>query len=149
MALSGSVFEIWHVTDRQTDRQTSAPFHDMATRSGPHNKSRSSIAASDKHKRNKKNENTSLLKRKHIKRTIQFLMEVQSTREVIHKRVKFLVLLSNTVTQSHRSNLWLCCYLSDAAGSTIRYKSRVWPVRSVVETPVVENVAPGAIGKPP
>jgi len=37
MALSGSVFEIWHVTDRQTDRQTSAPFHDMATRSGPHN----------------------------------------------------------------------------------------------------------------
>jgi len=38
MALSGSVFEIWHVTDRQTDRQTSAPFHDMATRSGPHNK---------------------------------------------------------------------------------------------------------------
>ena len=24
--------------DRQTDRQTSAPFHDMATRSGPHNK---------------------------------------------------------------------------------------------------------------
>jgi len=23
--------------DRQTDRQTSAPFHDMATRSGPHN----------------------------------------------------------------------------------------------------------------
>ena len=40
MALSGSVFEIWHVTDRQTDRQTSAPFHDMATRSGPHNNSR-------------------------------------------------------------------------------------------------------------
>ena len=37
MALSGSVFEIWHVTDRQTDRQTSALFHDMATRSGPHN----------------------------------------------------------------------------------------------------------------
>ena len=37
MALSGSVFEIWHVTDRQTDRQTSAPFHDMATHSGPHN----------------------------------------------------------------------------------------------------------------
>ena len=37
MALSGSVFEIWHVTDRQTDIQTSAPFHDMATRSGPHN----------------------------------------------------------------------------------------------------------------
>ena len=33
MALSGSVFEIWHVTDRQT----SAPFHDMATHSGPHN----------------------------------------------------------------------------------------------------------------
>ena len=29
-----AVFEIWHVTDRQT----SAPFHDMATRSGPHNK---------------------------------------------------------------------------------------------------------------
>ena len=26
------------MTDRQTDRQTSAPFHDMATRSGPHNK---------------------------------------------------------------------------------------------------------------
>jgi len=26
------------VTDRQTDRQTSAPFHDTATRSGPHNK---------------------------------------------------------------------------------------------------------------
>ena len=25
-------------TDRRTDRQTSAPFHDMATRSGPHNK---------------------------------------------------------------------------------------------------------------
>jgi len=24
-------------TDGQTDRQTSAPFHDMATRSGPHN----------------------------------------------------------------------------------------------------------------
>ena len=26
--------------DRQTDRQTSASFHDMATRSGPHNKYR-------------------------------------------------------------------------------------------------------------
>ena len=26
------------MTDRQTDRQTSAPFHDMATHSGPHNK---------------------------------------------------------------------------------------------------------------
>ena len=25
-------------TDRRTDRQTSAPFHDMATHSGPHNK---------------------------------------------------------------------------------------------------------------
>ena len=24
-------------TDGQSDRQTSAPFHDMATRSGPHN----------------------------------------------------------------------------------------------------------------
>ena len=28
--------------DRQTDRQTSAPFHDMATRSGPHNKRQAS-----------------------------------------------------------------------------------------------------------
>ena len=26
-------------TDRRTDRQTPAPFHDMATRSGPHNNS--------------------------------------------------------------------------------------------------------------
>jgi len=33
------------------------------------------------------------------------------------------------------------CYLSDATRSSIRYKTWVWPIRSAVETPVVEELA--------